>query len=84
MTIWTRAFWKAATERAVKTAAQTEAALLTANGTGLLDADWITGLSVAGMAGVISLLTSIGSDAATKGGPSLVDAERLVGKHRRT
>jgi hypothetical protein len=84
MTIWIRAFWAAAAERAIKTTAQTGAALLTAAGTGLLETDWTTGASVAGMAGVISILTSIGSDAATSGGPSLINAETLrPPQHRR-
>lgn len=76
--IWTKAFWSAAAERAVKTFAQTEAALLTAAGTGILDTDWQTSLSVSGMAAVVSLLTSVGSAAFGPGdGPSLTDAERL-------
>jgi hypothetical protein len=73
--IWTSAFWKAAAERAVKTFAQAEAALLLAAGTGILDTDWTISLSVSGMAGVISVLTSVGSDAATGSGPSLTNAE---------
>lgn len=77
MTIWTLAFWKAATERGVKTFAQAFAALLVAAGTGLLETDWTTSLSVAGMAAVISLLTSIGSDAVTGSGPSLTNAETV-------
>ena len=52
-------------ERAVKTFAQTEAALLTAAGTGLLDTDWLTSLSVSGMAALLSVLTTIGQDYAT-------------------
>jgi hypothetical protein len=78
MSIWTGAFWKAAAERAVKTFAQTEAALLTAAGTGLLETDFKVSLSVSGMAAVVSLLTSVGSDLVTNGdGPSLTDAEVL-------
>ena len=69
--MWTRAFWLAVLERAVKTLAQTAAAMLIASGSGLLDADWITVASVAGMAAVVSVLTSIGSGAATDGSPSL-------------
>ena len=75
--LWSGTFWKAAIERSVKTAAQTLAALLVTDGTGLLDSAWVPRLSVAGMAALVSLLTSIGSDAATGTGPSLVDAEVL-------
>jgi hypothetical protein len=77
MSIWTGDFWKAAAERAVKTFAQAEAALLVADGTGVLNTDWHSSLSASGMAAVISILTSIASDAATGEGPSLTNAEVL-------
>ena len=73
VSIWSAEFWKAASERAIKTFAQTEASLLLASGTGLLDTDWVTGLSVSGMAAVVSLLTSVGSGYVTKSGPSLTN-----------
>ena len=76
-TILTGRFWVAAGERAVKTGAQVAASLLVASGTGLLDTDWVTALSVSGMAAVISLLTSVGSDVATGSGPSLTSSERV-------
>lgn len=69
------AFWKATGERGVKTFAQTLAALLVADGTDLLNSAWVARLSVAGMAALVSVLTSIGSDAATGNGPSLTNAE---------
>jgi lysophospholipase L1-like esterase len=79
ISIWTLVFWRAALERAIKTFGQTGAAMLTAAGTGLLETDWQTCTSVAGMAAVISLLTSVGSDFLTNGtGPSLTDAEGLT------
>lgn len=80
MTLWTLAFWRAAAERSIKTLAQTAAALIVADGTGLLDTDWLTVTSVAGMAAVVSLLTSVGSDALTGSGPSLTDAEVITGE----
>ena len=51
---------KAASIRAVKTMAQTAVSMLTGNAVGIMDADWIAVASIAGMAGVVSLLTSIG------------------------
>lgn len=75
--MFTRPFLSATLERAIKTFAQTLAALLVGNGTGILDTDWTGNLSVAGMAAVVSVLTSIGSDALTGNGPSLTDAEVL-------
>lgn len=53
---------RTATVRAIKTFAQTLAAMLTAAGTGLLDTDWLTSLSVAGMAALLSVLTTVGGD----------------------
>lgn len=61
MSIFHRTFLIDAAERAVKTVAQSAAALLVGNGVGLLDVDWVGVGSVAGLAGVVSLLTSIGS-----------------------
>jgi hypothetical protein len=70
--MFTLTFWKAAVERSVKTFAQSAAALLVANATGLLDVDYAAVASVAGLAALVSVLTSIGSDAITGGtGPSL-------------
>lgn len=57
--------------RAIKTFAQTLAAMLTAAGTGLLDTDWLTSLSVAGMAALLSILTTIGGDALSSDEDSL-------------
>lgn len=75
--MWTLAFWRAAAERGVKTFAQTAAAMIVAAGTGLLDADWVQLLSVAGMAALVSILTSVGSGVAT-GSPSLGGGEVLT------
>ena len=54
-------FWKATAERAVKTFAQTLMALLGAGQAGLMDADWAVALSTAGMATLLSVLSSVGS-----------------------
>ena len=77
MTIFTVVFWKAAVERAVKAAAWTASSTLVANGTGIVDTDWIGVASVTGMAGLLSLLGSMASDALTGEGPSLTNAETL-------
>lgn len=76
--MWTKTFALAVIERAVKTFAQAAAALLTASGFGLLDADWLQILSVAGMAAVVSVLTSVGTGAATDGSPSLGNVETVA------
>lgn len=69
--MWTKAFWLATLERAVKTFAQALAAVLVASGTGVLDTPWTSAFSVAGMAAVLSLLTSVGSAQFGNNGPSL-------------
>jgi hypothetical protein len=73
MDYFNRAFLAAAVERAVKTFAQTLAALLAGTGSGVLDVDWSGRLSVAGMAAVVSLLTSVASGGVGRAGPSLVN-----------
>lgn len=67
----TSAFWAATAERAVKTVAQTGAALLVGNGVGLVDIDWAQVGSVSGLAGVVSVLTSIASAKIGGDGPSV-------------
>ena len=52
-------FWKDAIERTVRTFAEATVALLTASGTGLLDTDFRQVLSIAGMAALIALMTSL-------------------------
>jgi len=73
--MFTKAFWRASLERAVKTFAQAAVAFLAGSAAGLFSADWLSALSVAGMATVLSFLTSLASDAATGNGPSLTNAE---------
>jgi len=50
---------KAAGIRAIKTVAQTMVGMLSGELLGIMDADWAAVLSVAAMAGVVSLLTSV-------------------------
>jgi hypothetical protein len=54
-----RTFWVDTFDRAVSTVAQAAVAVLTANVTGLLDVDWVQIASVAGLAGAVSVLTSV-------------------------
>lgn len=83
--MFTLAFWMATLERGVKTLAQSAAALLVVDGLGILTVDWASVSSVAGLAGIVSVLTSVGIGAATDGTPSAVKAETLTagtrGKH---
>ena len=50
---------KAAGIRAIKTVAQTMVGMLSGEALGIMEADWTAVLSVAAMAGVVSLLTSV-------------------------
>ncbi len=52
----------AALTRAVKTAAQTAIALIGTGAVGFTDLDWVRIASVAGVAAVLSILTSVATD----------------------
>jgi len=72
--MWTIEYWKDLSERAVKTFAQSLAAGLVAGATGLLDVEWLTVLSVAGLVTLASVLTSLASaQFSVKGTASLLD-----------
>lgn len=53
-----KAWWKAAGIRALKTVSQTAVSMLTI-GQAVIDVNWVNVLSVSAVAGVISMLTSI-------------------------
>lgn len=57
----TGAFWGDTAVRAVKTFAQSAIAVITAQATGLLNIDWLNMLSIAGLAALLSVLTSVAS-----------------------
>jgi hypothetical protein len=59
--MFTSRFWQLASERALKTFAQSLVAILSATGVGLLTAPWTTALSTAAMAALLSALTSMAS-----------------------
>jgi hypothetical protein len=79
-TIWSGAFWKAAIERAVKSAAQGVILSWGASDSGpanLFDFDWTTAGGFAAGAAALSILMSIVSIPAGGGGPSFGNAETL-------
>jgi len=55
----TRKWWKAAGIRALKTVAQTAAAMVS-TGALISDINWISVASASALAGILSLLTSLG------------------------
>lgn len=65
--MWTLAFWKGAGERAIKTFAQSVLAVIGVGVLGIHEVDWIAALSVAALATLASLLTSIGNADFTAG-----------------
>jgi hypothetical protein len=75
--MWTRTFWLAVGERALKTFCQTLAVTLGAGAFDVLNVPWQAALSMSAGAAVVSVLTSIASAGVTGGGPSLNNAERV-------
>jgi len=62
-----KAYWAFAGERAIKTVAQVAIATIGVGAVGILDVEWGQVVSVAALAGIISLLTSVLTyDKATK------------------
>lgn len=79
--MWTREFWLATLERAIKACAQTAVAVIGAGQLGLFDVPWWAVASTAGLGSVMSVLTSIGSAGLRSGGkgdPALFGPERVV------
>jgi len=76
--MFTLAFWKAATERAVKTAAQTLLAVYLVGDVAFnaFEADWGNMAGIAAGAVFLSYLTSLAS-AAGDGNPSATNAETI-------
>lgn len=75
--LWTVDFWKGAGERALKTFFQTLVAMIAVTAgagqvptVGIEGVDWIGSLSVAALAAVLSLATSIGNADFTAGEPA--------------
>ncbi|UOY03376.1 holin [Blastococcus sp. PRF04-17] len=81
--LFSRKFWIATAERAIRSFAASLASLLTASGTGLLETSWGEKVSVAGMAALVSILLAIGGGTFGKGdGPSFIGEEKLANGDR--
>jgi hypothetical protein len=78
--MFTLTFWKAATERAVKSAAQTLILLIGTGAVGITALNWPELLSLTATAALLSVLTSVVSGA-KDGNPSATNAETTPGKH---
>lgn len=71
--MWTAGFWKATAERALRTFAQSLAAVLVAGATTLLDVEWKAALATAGMATLLAVLTAVGAANAGARGPGITE-----------
>ena len=60
-------FWRGTAERAIKTFCQSLVAIIGVGATGILDVNWAGALSVAALATIVSVLTSIGNADFTAG-----------------
>jgi hypothetical protein len=77
--LWTKRFWQAVAERAVKTAAQSAVLVIGADQFNVINVDWLEVAGFAGGGAVLSVLTSVASARLSDGdGPSATDAERLA------
>lgn len=76
MYLFTLAFWNYAFERAIKTVAQVAVASLTASTFIVSDVDaWVSTGVLSGLAGVVSVLTSLTAYSATEKNSTAVDAD---------
>jgi hypothetical protein len=75
--MWTTAFLKATGERALRTFAQTLAALIGAGAINIIDVDWPASIGIAATAALLSVLTSIGAHEVGAPGPSFGLEEEL-------
>lgn len=79
MYLFTKDFWTYALERAIKTIAQTAVAVITGEAFGLFNGDaWLNVLSVAGMAGIVSVLMSLQSYSAINNDADMKALEATV------
>lgn len=71
--IWSAAFWTATAERAIRTFAQSLAAVLVAGATNLFDVDWPAALATAGLATLLAVLTAVAASGAGRPGPGITE-----------
>ena len=71
--MFTKAFWKATGERAIRTGAQVLAASLGLETVGVVNGNWGDGLSLAGGAMLLAVLTAIATSRAGNPGPGITE-----------
>jgi r1t holin len=77
VSIWTKAFWRATTERGVRAFAWALSATLGGGALNIVEAPWRGALGVGAMAAVLSVLASLTVNQATGDGPALTSAEHV-------
>lgn len=75
--MWSTSFWRATSERALRTFAQALAALIGAGAVNIIDIDWPASIGIAATAALLSVLTSIGAADFGAPGPSFGMEEEL-------
>lgn len=75
-----KTFFKDLAERAIKTFAQSLVAVGLAGATDLLSVDWVNALSIAGLATIVSILTSLASGIPGDNTASLVNNKKKGNK----
>ncbi|SDJ74321.1 holin [Streptomyces indicus] len=77
-TINSTGFWLATTERAVRTFAQTLIAALGLDAADVLALPWGRGLALAGIAAILSVVTSIATGTTGSSGPGITETANTV------
>lgn len=76
----TASFWRATVERMLRTFAQVLLAALGLNSAGVVHANWADGLSLAGGAAVLTLLTAMAASSPGPDGPGLAETTTCTGR----
>ena len=76
--IWTKDFWKAAAERAVRVFAWATGAALGGGALNMAEVPWLSAVQMGGMAALLSLLASLAVNQVTGDGPALTRSETVV------
>ncbi|MEV5360564.1 holin [Micrococcus luteus] len=76
--MWTLEFWKNVVERAIKTAAQFAIGAGVGGAASIFDLNLLTVLGAAGVGALLSVLTSLGTEALPVGNPGTASLTKAV------
>jgi hypothetical protein len=77
MATWDKTFWKATAERAIATAAQAVGGVVVIDAMADFSIDWVRAATFVGVTAFLSVVKSVGVNAATNNGPGVGNAETL-------